>query len=66
MNVKETKLIVLMALFLLLPPPLHAQTQTPFYQKKTIQVLIGSAPGGLYDRWGRLFAQHMGKYIPAI
>jgi tripartite-type tricarboxylate transporter receptor subunit TctC len=64
MNVKETKLIVLMALFLLLPPPLHAQTQTPFYQKKTLQVLIGSAPGGLYDRWGRLFAQHMGKYIP--
>jgi tripartite-type tricarboxylate transporter receptor subunit TctC len=64
MNVKETKLIILMALFLLLPPLLHAQSQTPFYQKKTIQVLIGSAPGGLYDRWGRLFAQHMGKYIP--
>ena len=64
MNVKETKLTVLMALFLLLPPLLHAQSQTPFYQKKTIQVLIGSAPGGLYDRWGRLFAQHMGKYIP--
>jgi len=64
MNVKDTILIVLMALFLLLPPPLHAQSQTPFYQKKTIQVLIGSAPGGLYDRWGRLFAQHMGKYIP--
>src|SRR5678816_3158784 len=64
MNVKETKLIVLVALFLLLPPLLHAQSQTPFYQKKTIQVLIGSAPGGLYDRWGRLFAQHLGKYIP--
>ncbi len=64
MNVKETKLTVLMALFLLLPPLLHAQSQIPFYQKKTIQVLIGSAPGGLYDRWGRLFAQHMGKYIP--
>jgi len=47
----------------------HAQTaqlhaQSSFYQKKTIQVVVGSAPGGLYDRWGRLFAQHMGKYIP--
>lgn len=64
MKVKKSTLIDLMILFLLLPPPLHAQSQTPFYQKKTIQVLIGSAPGGLYDRWGRLFAQHMGKYIP--
>jgi tripartite-type tricarboxylate transporter receptor subunit TctC len=41
---------------------LHAQSS--FYQKKNIQVIIGSAPGGLYDRWARLFAQHMGKYIP--
>ena len=40
------------------------QAQVPFYQKKTIQVVVGSAPGGLYDRWGRLLAQTMGKYIP--
>jgi tripartite-type tricarboxylate transporter receptor subunit TctC len=42
----------------------HSQEQSPFYQKKTIQVVVGSAPGGLYDRWARLFAQYMGKYIP--
>src|ERR687895_131889 len=42
--------------------PLAAQT--PFYEKKTIQVVVGSAPGGLYDRWARLFAQYMGKHIP--
>jgi tripartite-type tricarboxylate transporter receptor subunit TctC len=47
----------------LLPSPLlHAQA--PFYEKKTIQVVVGSAPGGLYDRWARLFAQYMGKHIP--
>jgi len=62
MNVKENMLIVLMILFLLLPQLAHAQSQT-FYQNKTIQVIVGSAPGGLYDRWGRLLAQHMGKYI---
>ena len=64
MNVKEKTLTVVLGLLLLLPQVSHAQTQAPFYQKKTIQVLVGSAPGGLYDRWARLFAQHMGKYIP--
>jgi tripartite-type tricarboxylate transporter receptor subunit TctC len=42
--------------------PLAAQA--PFYENKTIQVVVGSAPGGLYDRWARLFAQYMGKHIP--
>jgi tripartite-type tricarboxylate transporter receptor subunit TctC len=26
--------------------------------------MIGSTAGGFYDRWARLFARHMGKYIP--
>lgn len=64
MNLRGKALPLLVGLFLALPQILEAQSQTPFYQKKTIQVIIGSAPGGLYDRWGRLFAQHMGKYIP--
>jgi tripartite-type tricarboxylate transporter receptor subunit TctC len=62
MKVKESVLILLMVLFLLLPQ--FSPAQTSFYEKKTIQVIVGSAPGGLYDRWGRLLAQHMGKYIP--
>jgi tripartite-type tricarboxylate transporter receptor subunit TctC len=64
MKVKQNTQIVIVGLFLLLPLLDHAQGQTPFYEKKTIQVIVGSAPGGLYDRWGRLLAQHMGKYIP--
>ena len=36
----------------------------PFYKGKTIRIIIGSTPGGFYDRWARLFARHMGKYIP--
>ena len=64
MNVKETTWIVLWVSFVLLHHLRTRQPQTPFYQKKTIQVIVGSAPGGLYDRWGRLLAQHMGKYIP--
>jgi tripartite-type tricarboxylate transporter receptor subunit TctC len=40
----------------------HAQA--PFYQGKTIKVILGTPPGNLYDMWGRLIAAHMGKYIP--
>src|SRR5262245_30446218 len=38
--------------------------QSNFYQGKTITVVVGSAPGGLYDLWSRLLARTMGKYIP--
>ncbi len=41
---------------------IHAQAN--FYSGKTTTVIVGSAPGGLYDLWGRLFARTMGKYIP--
>jgi tripartite-type tricarboxylate transporter receptor subunit TctC len=38
--------------------------QGNFYQGKSITVVVGSAPGGLYDLWARLLARTMGKYIP--
>ena len=44
-------------------PEVRAQAE-PFYKGKTIRIIIGSTPGGFYDRWGRLFARYMGKYIP--
>ncbi len=45
------------------------QAQAPFYQGKSIRLIIGSQAGSLYDGWARLFANHMGKHIagnPAI
>jgi len=36
----------------------------PFYQGKTIRIVVGSDGGGLYDLWARLFAKHMPKHIP--
>ena len=41
-----------------------AQAQTPFYQGKTIRVIVGTPPGNLYDLWARLIVAHMGKHIP--
>ena len=52
------------ALVVLLGIGAQTDAQTNFYQGKTITVIVGSAPGGLYDLWARLFARTMGKYIP--
>jgi tripartite-type tricarboxylate transporter receptor subunit TctC len=42
-----------------------ARAQTvPFYQAKTIRLIVGTTPGGGYDRWARFFARYMPKYIP--
>ena len=41
-----------------------AFAQANYYGGKTVTVVVGSAPGGLYDLWARLLARTMGKYIP--
>ena len=40
-----------------------AAAQEPFYRGKTIRLIVGSTPGGFYDRWARMFAKAMPKYI---
>ncbi|MBM2805738.1 MAG: hypothetical protein HW419_3631, partial [Deltaproteobacteria bacterium] len=41
----------------------HAQAE-PFYKGKQIRIITGATAGGFYDRWGRLLARAMPKYIP--
>jgi tripartite-type tricarboxylate transporter receptor subunit TctC len=55
-------LMSLCPLILLSLKPVFAQT--PFYQGKTIKVIVGTVPGVLYDQWARVLAAHMGKHIP--
>ena len=40
----------------------NAQT-APFYHGKTIRLITSDSTGGGYDRWARLFARYMPKYI---
>ena len=40
------------------------QAQTPFYEGKTVRIVVGFSPGAAYDAWARLMAHHWSKYIP--
>jgi tripartite-type tricarboxylate transporter receptor subunit TctC len=55
--------ILALSLFLGWISQLHAQG-APFYQGKQIRVIVGFTTGGFYDRWARLLARYMPKYIP--
>jgi tripartite-type tricarboxylate transporter receptor subunit TctC len=41
-----------------------ARAAAPFYEGKTIRIVVGAAPGGGFDTYSRTIARHMGKYIP--
>jgi tripartite-type tricarboxylate transporter receptor subunit TctC len=41
-----------------------AQAQPNFYAGKTVNLIVGSTPGGYYDIAGRVVARHLGQYIP--
>lgn len=41
-----------------------AQNPEAFYKGRTVSVLMGTGPGGSYDLYGRLVANHLGRHIP--
>ncbi len=53
-----------LSLFFLLLWSGGLQAQAPFYQGKTISLVVGTTSGGLYDRYARLLAEHWTKHIP--
>ena len=55
--------ILVLILFFASASELHAQA-APFYKDKQIRVVVGFTTGGFYDRWARLLARYMPKYIP--
>ena len=58
------KTFITLVLYLLLWSGPLAYAQAPFYQGKTIRVIVGTPPGNLYDLWARLIVAYMGKHIP--
>jgi tripartite-type tricarboxylate transporter receptor subunit TctC len=41
-----------------------AGAQTPYYQGKTIRIVVGYPAGSAHDMWGRLIAPQLTKFIP--
>ena len=44
--------------------PWTARAQTPFYQGKTIDLVVGFGVGGGYDLWARALSRHWGTHLP--
>jgi tripartite-type tricarboxylate transporter receptor subunit TctC len=57
-----TRLLIALSIVLLLST--HAEAQTPFYQGKTINIIVGTKAGDVYDLYPRLLAEFLPKYIP--
>src|SRR5262245_55006747 len=46
------------------PVASSAQTVEQFYNGKAIDLIVGGAPGGGYDIYGRAVGRHWGKHVP--
>ena len=55
---------LLLAFTMIFAAALNAHAQAPFYQGKTITIVVGYLSGDGYDIWARLLAANMGKHIP--
>ncbi|MGE3244861.1 MAG: Bug family tripartite tricarboxylate transporter substrate binding protein [Beijerinckiaceae bacterium] len=44
--------------------PASAETIAEFYKAKNLVIMLGQPPGGSYDLYARLAAEHMRKHIP--
>ena len=54
----------LIALFVLFYLGTTAQAQIPFYQAKTITIVVGTKAGDVYDLYPRMLAPYLAKNIP--
>lgn len=42
----------------------RADSVEEFYRGKTVELIVGYSAGGGYDRYARVLARHMGRFIP--
>jgi hypothetical protein len=56
--------LMLLALAALGPAGAAADPIADFYKGKSLRVIVGYAPGGGFDAYARLLAEHLPKYLP--
>jgi tripartite-type tricarboxylate transporter receptor subunit TctC len=54
----------ILAFIILLLSNTGASAQTPFYQGKTMTVIVATKAGDVYDLYPRLLAEYLPKYLP--
>jgi tripartite-type tricarboxylate transporter receptor subunit TctC len=64
MTPRLATIFTLLSVFIMLGAPSSHAQEGDFFRGKTLNVFIGSGPGGGYDLYGRLIARHIGKHIP--
>lgn len=57
-------LFALLSIAVLHPLSAQADSVADFYKGNTIRVIVGYAPGGGFDAYGRLLADHLPRYLP--
>jgi tripartite-type tricarboxylate transporter receptor subunit TctC len=57
-------MIAILVLLVLFGSVFDLQAQAPFYQGKTITIIVGTKAGDVYDLYPRMLAEFMPKYIP--
>src|SRR3989338_5663335 len=65
-RVEGIKGFILLTLYLLIPSslPAPALAQAPFYQGKTMKIVVGYLSGDSHDQLARATSRHLGKHIP--
>jgi tripartite-type tricarboxylate transporter receptor subunit TctC len=58
------RLAALAVAFICAGAPAQAQTVSDFYRGRTVNLVIGYAPGGGYDLYARTLARHISRHIP--
>jgi tripartite-type tricarboxylate transporter receptor subunit TctC len=60
---KKLFFLVTMVIALTLTP-LMAHAAPPFYEGKTIRIIVGHSAGGGFDTYARMVGRHLGKHLP--
>jgi tripartite-type tricarboxylate transporter receptor subunit TctC len=57
-------LVACIALVFILIPNMIIFAATPYYEGKTVRIIVGFSPGGAFDVYARVIARHIGRHIP--
>lgn len=58
------KIVVVVLILWMTFMPVKARPAPPFFESKTVHIIVGTSAGGGFDTYSRMIARHMSKYIP--